>query len=65
MTEYVILLPGDESAWEQASMEGRKAVYARHQRFAELLQQRGHTSPAVPSRPTRGRPGWSVAGWTR
>jgi hypothetical protein len=43
MTQYVILLPGDESAWESVDAEQRAATYARHQRFAELLAERGHT----------------------
>lgn len=43
MAEYLILFPGDESAWEQVSMEQRKAVYAEYTRFVELLAERGHT----------------------
>ena len=31
MTEYVVLLPGDESTWEAASPEERAAVYAAHE----------------------------------
>lgn len=42
MTEYVILLPGDESRWEQASPEERAGVYARHEEFARTLEARGH-----------------------
>jgi hypothetical protein len=42
MTEYVILLPGDESAWQRASEDERAATYDRHQRFMELLHERGH-----------------------
>ncbi|CAN5191285.1 hypothetical protein BH18ACT9_BH18ACT9_09490 [soil metagenome] len=42
MTEYVILLPGDESSWEHASPAERAAVYDRHQRFAELLAEHNH-----------------------
>lgn len=43
MTQYVILLPGDEAAWEKATEAERAAVYDRHRRFADLLQERGHT----------------------
>jgi hypothetical protein len=42
MTEYVILLPGDESTWENASQEHRDAMYAKHGEFAKLLEERGH-----------------------
>jgi hypothetical protein len=42
MTEYVVLLPGDESAWESATEEQRSATYARHGEFARLLGERGH-----------------------
>ncbi len=42
MTEYAILLPGDEAAWAQASPEERTAVYARHTEFAQALEARGH-----------------------
>ena len=42
MTEYVILLPGDESQWENASEEAKQAVYAVHGEFAKALEERGH-----------------------
>jgi hypothetical protein len=42
MTEYVVLLPGDESAWERAGAEERTATYARHEEFSQLLEKRGH-----------------------
>jgi len=42
MTEYVVLLPGDESRWEAAGDEERAATYARHAEFARLLAERGH-----------------------
>ena len=42
MTEYVVLLPGDESTWESASEEHRAAMYAKHGEFARLLAERGH-----------------------
>ena len=40
---YVILLPGDESAWEGATQEHRDAVYARHDEFGARLRANGHT----------------------
>ncbi len=43
MTEYVVLLPGDERPWEEADQETRTAVYARHEEFSRLLAERGHT----------------------
>jgi hypothetical protein len=42
MTEYVVLLPGDEDVWEQTSPERREAVYAVHREFTRLLEERGH-----------------------
>lgn len=42
MTEYVILLPGNEATWEQTSPEDKAAVYAKHEEFARTLQARGH-----------------------
>ena len=42
MTEYVILLPGDEASWENATAEHKQAMYAKHEEFAKLLEQRGH-----------------------
>lgn len=43
MTGYVVLLPGDETAWEEASAETRSATYAKHGEFARALAARGHT----------------------
>jgi hypothetical protein len=43
MEDYLILLPGDETSWEQASPEQRAAVYEQHGRFARALAERGHT----------------------
>ncbi len=43
MTSYVVLLPGDESYWADATEEERTATYARHTEFAETLAARGHT----------------------
>ncbi|TYL51396.1 transcription initiation protein [Nocardioides sp. BGMRC 2183] len=43
MTEYIVLLNGDEAVWEAASAEERAAVFARHEEFSRLLAERGHT----------------------
>ncbi len=43
MDDYLILLPGDETSWEQASPEQQAAVYDQHHRFARMLAERGHT----------------------
>jgi len=43
MTEYAVLLPGDESTWENTTAEQRAAVYARHEEFAKALADRGHS----------------------
>ena len=42
MKEYVVLLPGDEDAWEQTGPERREAVYGVHREFMRLLEERGH-----------------------
>lgn len=43
MTDYVILLPGDEASWEAADEATRAAVYERHALFSRTLEERGHT----------------------
>ena len=43
MTEYAILLPGDESVWEGMSEEEQAATFARHEEFSKALEARGHT----------------------
>src|SRR4029079_5335013 len=42
MSQYVVLLPGDEAEWEAAPEERRQATYAQHREFAQLLEERGH-----------------------
>ena len=42
MTEYAVLLPGDECAWADRHEEHRAAMYAMHGEFARLLDERGH-----------------------
>ena len=41
MTEYIVLLPGDEAAWEAASDEQKQATFQKHHEFAKLLEERG------------------------
>ena len=43
MTEYAILLTGDEDRWANATAEERAATFARHDRFTVALGERGHT----------------------
>ena len=43
MTQYLILLPGDETRWQSATEAERAAMYDRHRRFMALLAERGHT----------------------
>ena len=40
---YLVLLPGDESAWEAGTQEHRDAVFARHDEFGKQLRANGHT----------------------
>jgi hypothetical protein len=42
MTEYVVLLPGDESVWEQTPQADKEQMYAIHREFAQALEERGH-----------------------
>jgi len=42
MTEYVVLLPGDESEWENTPQADKEAMYAIHGEFAKALEERGH-----------------------
>ncbi|GAA1531510.1 YciI family protein [Nocardioides humi] len=42
MTEYVVLLTGDEKAWEAASPAEQAAMYDQHGEFSRLLEERGH-----------------------
>lgn len=42
MTDYILLIPTDEAAWEALSEDDRKAVYDKHRRFGDALAERGH-----------------------
>ena len=57
MTSYVVLLPGDESAWEATPDEQKQKMYAVHAEFARLLAERGHQmtggAELAPSREAR------------
>jgi hypothetical protein len=43
MTTYIVLLAGDENAWEGATAEQQAAVFEKHNEFARVLAERGHT----------------------
>jgi hypothetical protein len=67
MTEYAILIPGNEAAWASASPEAQAAMYDRHTEFARLLAERGHKvtggaelSPSATAKIVRA-PGGTVA----
>ena len=42
MTQYAVLLPGDENAWASATEQQKAEMYAKHGEFARLLGERGH-----------------------
>jgi len=42
MAKYVVLLPGDEDAWEAETPEHRAGVYEKHAEFSKALADRGH-----------------------
>jgi hypothetical protein len=43
MAKYVVLIPGNESAWDALAQEEKERVFGAHQEFAKLLAERGHT----------------------
>ena len=42
MTEYMVLLHGDEQRWAQADETARRRVYGLHEEFSRLAAERGH-----------------------
>ena len=42
MTDYILLIPTDEAAWDALTEEERKEVYDKHRRFGDALAARGH-----------------------
>lgn len=42
MTDYILLIPGDEAAWDARPQSDRDAVLDRHREFSEALAERGH-----------------------
>src|ERR671911_1964938 len=60
-TTYAVLFPGNEKTWAEAAPEERARVYALHDRFTELLAQRGHQvaggtelTPSIEAKVVRG-----------
>jgi hypothetical protein len=57
MSRYMLLIPGDESAWEATAQQEKERVYQAHADFAKLLADRGHTfvtgAELAPSREAR------------
>lgn len=57
MTTYVVLLTGNEAAWETLTGEQQASVFAKHEEFARLLASRGHKlsggQELMPSHTTR------------
>jgi hypothetical protein len=43
MTDYAVLIPGNEAAWAAATEADQRAMYDRHNQFAAMLSERGHT----------------------
>lgn len=44
MTRYYLLIPNVEAEWQAKTPAEKEAVFATHERFAELLADRGHTN---------------------
>lgn len=64
MTEYIVLIPDNESDWAAADEAERQRVYGKHREFAEALAQRGHKvtagaelAPSAEARTVRRRDG--------
>jgi hypothetical protein len=57
MSRYMVLIPGDEHAWDATAQEDKERVYQAHADFAKLLADRGHTfvtgAELAPSREAR------------
>ena len=49
MTEYVVLLPGNESTWASATEEQKAEMYAMHGEFARRSASGATRSPAATS----------------
>jgi hypothetical protein len=43
MAKYVVLIPGNESTWEETPQDEKERVFGAHAEFAKLLAERGHT----------------------
>jgi hypothetical protein len=46
MTTYVVLISGEETAWEARTEEQRAATHEAHRTFAQTLAERGHKMTA-------------------
>ncbi|WP_341924276.1 YciI family protein [Nocardioides psychrotolerans] len=64
MTDYLLLIPSDEAAWDAVPQAERDATYAKHMAFGEALAARGHQvkagaelQPSAQARVVRGAPG--------
>ncbi|WP_426246085.1 YciI family protein [Nocardioides sp. LHG3406-4] len=42
MTDYILLIPTDEAAWDALPQGDKDAVFARHREFSDALATRGH-----------------------
>ncbi|MBO0843545.1 MAG: transcription initiation protein [Nocardioides sp.] len=44
MTRYYLLIPNVESEWQAKTQAEKDEVFAVHEKFAALLEERGHTN---------------------
>jgi len=42
VSRYIVLIPDNETNWENSSEEDKQRMYALHARFSQLLEERGH-----------------------
>ncbi len=42
MTDYILLIPTDEAAWDALTQADKDAVFGKHREFGEALAARGH-----------------------
>ncbi|WP_248583256.1 YciI family protein [Nocardioides sp. InS609-2] len=47
MSDYILLIPTDEAAWDASSQAAKDAMYAKHHEFGEALAARGHKVKAA------------------
>ena len=61
MTEYILLIPGNEATWDATSAEVKASTFEKHREFAKILDERGHKVTGG-AELTRANTAWVVSG---